>query len=41
MNPLHISENIDLDFTITDEDMDHLSKLETRCKYAWDPSVVA
>lgn len=35
----HIDENIDLNFTIPDQDMDTLSSL-TRTKYAWDPESV-
>lgn len=40
-NPLHIAENIQLDFQIKDEDMERLNRLEIKHKYAWDPSVVA
>ena len=37
----HIEENIDLDFTIPDEDMQTLSNLKVAQKFSWDPSAVA
>lgn len=36
-----IEENIDLNFTIPDSDMNVLYNLKTREKYAWDPVVIA
>lgn len=37
----HIEDNIDLNFTIPDVDMNVLYNLKTREKYAWDPVVIA
>lgn len=37
----HINENIDLNFTIPEADMNVLYNLKTREKYAWDPVVIA
>lgn len=36
-----IEENIDLNFTIPEEDMNTLSNLKVTEKFAWDPTVVA
>ena len=41
LDPIHIKENIEtLDFIMDDQDISRLNSLETRCKYAWDPSIV-
>lgn len=37
----HIEDNIDLDFTIPEVDMNVLYNLKTHEKYAWDPVVIA
>lgn len=37
----HIEENIDLNFTIPETDMNVLYNLKTHEKYAWDPVVIA
>ncbi|XP_045137471.1 glyoxal reductase-like isoform X2 [Portunus trituberculatus] len=39
-NQDHIRQNIQLDFELSNEDMQSLSKLNVKQKYAWDPSVV-
>ncbi|RZC40089.1 prostaglandin F synthase-like [Asbolus verrucosus] len=36
----HIEANIDLNFTISDEDMNRLSSLKTEERYAWDPKTI-
>ena len=40
VNDAHISENIQLDFTLSQEDLNILNSLGTKRKYAWDPVVV-
>lgn len=40
LDPIHIKENIELDFVMDDKDISRLNALDTRCKYAWDPSIV-
>lgn len=37
----HIVENIDLDFVLPDDDMNTLSNLKVKEKFAWDPTVVS
>jgi diketogulonate reductase-like aldo/keto reductase len=37
----HIDENIDLDFVIPDDDMNTLSGLKAKEKFAWNPQTVA
>ena len=39
-NERHIDENVQLDFAISNVDMDKLDGLEQGKKYAWDPKVV-
>ncbi|XP_045601500.1 glyoxal reductase [Procambarus clarkii] len=39
-NEKHIRENIQLNFCLSDEDLEALSNLNIKEKYAWDPSVV-
>ena len=36
----HIVENIDLNFVLSEEDMNMLSSLKVKEKFAWDPTVV-
>ncbi|XP_046463470.1 uncharacterized oxidoreductase YtbE-like isoform X2 [Daphnia pulex] len=40
LDPIHIKENLELDFVMDDKDISRLNALDTRCKYAWDPSIV-
>jgi len=40
LNPLHIAENIALDWDLAKEDVLELNRLEEKRKYAWDPSSV-
>lgn len=40
LNPIHIEENFALDFALDETEINRLNTLDTRCKYAWDPSIV-
>jgi len=40
VNPAHISENIQLDFDISKDDLEALNSLTKQCKYAWNPNYV-
>jgi diketogulonate reductase-like aldo/keto reductase len=37
----HIVENIDLNFPLSEDDMNTLTNLEVKEKFAWDPTVVS
>jgi diketogulonate reductase-like aldo/keto reductase len=39
-NPIHIEENIRLDFSLDDHDLQKLSSLDLNRKYAWNPDSV-
>ncbi len=39
-NPIHIEENIRLDFSLDDHDLQKLSSLDLIRKYAWNPDSV-
>ncbi len=39
-NPIHIKENIRLDFSLDDHDLQKLSSLDLNRKYAWNPDSV-
>ena len=40
VDPLHIAENIDLNFDLEEKDIVRLNSLNKKIKYAWDPSIV-
>ncbi|XP_057365935.1 glyoxal reductase-like [Daphnia carinata] len=40
LDPAHVEENIALDFLLDEKEINRLNTLDTRCKYAWDPSIV-
>lgn len=39
-NPDHVRQNIQLDFDLSPEELQTLSKLSIRKKYTWDPAEV-